>query len=193
VTGDKPLPLPPRLTPWVELARWLRDMHVLTATEVRDVCVDLRRFPMWFRVSFSAEQDEIITGWNEWVVDWEAGRVRWKQDPPGIDYPLTVLWDAVADAVTRLRKRQERDGWHQAPIPEASRSIAPRPAESEPPRRGRRPVKRDATVAAMKEDIETKKETLKSLKDAKPESLEGRYSVDRKTIKAALERLDKLC
>jgi hypothetical protein len=108
VTGGQ---IPPLWVPLAELARWLQEMHELTQSEIRDLVVDLRRWPTNFQV-----EDEIITGWPGWKVEWEAGRARWKQDPDGIDYPLEVSWDAVTDAVTRLRKRQERLAV-QAPAP----------------------------------------------------------------------------
>jgi hypothetical protein len=102
VTGDKPLPLiPPLWVPLAEVAWWLQKMHRLTESKIRDVVVDLRRIPMNFQVD-----DEIITGWGGWEVDWEVGRARWKQDPDGIDYPLQVSWGAATDAVKRMRREQ---------------------------------------------------------------------------------------
>jgi hypothetical protein len=85
-------------------------MYGLTESEIRDVILDLRRWPMNFRVSDgSPEEDENLTSWNDLEVlddDWGAGRVRWKQTPEGIDFPLKVSWEAVMDAVTRLRQRE---------------------------------------------------------------------------------------
>lgn len=96
-------PIPPLWVPLPELPRWLQDTHGLTEAEAWDVLVYLRTWPFYFRV---VDEDENLMTWNGWdVKDWKIGRAHWKEDPPDIDYCLTVSWDAVASAV---RQRQER-------------------------------------------------------------------------------------
>ena len=98
--------LPPLWVPLPEVPRWLRDMHGLTEAEAWNVLVYLRSWSFHFRVSFDTGENEILMSWNGWdVKDWKLGRAHWKDDPPDIDYPLGVSWDAVTDAV-RMRTRQ---------------------------------------------------------------------------------------
>jgi hypothetical protein len=104
-------------------------MHGLTENEIRDVVLDLRNVSLRFRVSFRVGVERIVTDWDDWVVDWEAGTVRGNRHPDGPDFPLEVWWGAVMDAVARLRSRQRRE-----------RLALPAPAPSLPP--PRRPVGR---------------------------------------------------
>jgi hypothetical protein len=98
-------------------------MHALTESEIRNVVLDLRRDSSRFRVVYGTGEKEVIIGWPGWEVqDWEVGRAHRDEDPPGIEFPLEVSWDAVADAVARLRTRQER-----------ARQALPPPAPIPPP------------------------------------------------------------
>lgn len=139
MTDDKPLPrIPPPWVPLAELAGWLQEMHGLTASEMRDVLVDLRAIPLPFRLlDGSSDENTPLESWEDLEVeneDWWAGRARWKQCPGSSYFPLVVSWDAVTSAVNRSRKRQERLAL-QPPAggdahPAEAQPRAPRPAYS---------------------------------------------------------------
>jgi hypothetical protein len=135
VTGGQ---IPPLWVPLAELARWLQDMHGLTEAEIRDVVLDLRRVSLWFQVSFRDGVERVVTDWDDWVVNWETGTVRGNKHPDGPDFPLEVLWDAVADAVTRLRSRQRRE---RLAVPAPTPPKPKAPVEAPPPPKAIPPTK----------------------------------------------------
>jgi hypothetical protein len=143
VTGGQ---IPPLWVPLAELAWWVRDMHDLTESEIRDVVVDLRGDPSRFRVSFRPGVERAVTDWKDWVVDWEAGTVRGNRHPDGPGFALEVSWDAVAGAVVRLRMRQRR---------EAARALAPGPpGRSQVPRRTQRQVMADVLASLHQRGVD---------------------------------------
>jgi hypothetical protein len=123
--------LPPLWVPLPELPRWLQDMHGLTEAEAWDVLVYLRGWSFHFRV---ADDDESLTTWNGWdVKDWKIGRAHWEEDPPDIDYPLKVSWDAVARAVRQRREREPQALPPPAPnLPQVATADSPVPASEIP-------------------------------------------------------------
>jgi hypothetical protein len=100
-------PLPPLYPPMTQLAGWLQEIYDSTATEIRDVILVLRRVSLNFQVLYSSGKDEMISGWPDWDVNWTTFRARRKKLESGIDYPLTVSWEAAERAVIQLRKKPE--------------------------------------------------------------------------------------
>ena len=136
VTGGQ---IPPLRLPLAELPGWLQKMHGLTGSQIRDVIVELLRFPPNFRLlDGSREEDENLTSWNDLKAlddDWGAGRVRWKQDPDSTYFPLVVLWAAVTDAVNQLRRRERLA--LQAPAPRRAEAAGePKKKAGKPKRNG---------------------------------------------------------
>lgn len=115
--------MPPIWVPLPELPRWLQDIHGLTEADAWSMLLHLRTWPFHFRVSYGAGKNEILVSWNGWdVKDWKIGRAHWEDDPPDIDYPLGVSWDAVVRAV-RLRRERERQAL-PPPVPPGHVDVA---------------------------------------------------------------------
>jgi hypothetical protein len=215
VTGrPRRAPVPP---PWVKLRavpRWIIRVHGPSdddATLWRDLVLEARKQPLPLELSIlrlrmsSPKAAPPITTWDRLDVDWTTGHVRIRNRYGDIvwRFPIEASWQSVEHFWEKRRWEQELERRRperqalSAPakppptVPQAALEPVTESAQvvAERPRLGRRPEKRDATVAAMRADLTAGKETLKSLKDAKPEALASRYSVDRKTIKAALGQL----